>query len=128
MERCARENSATTHSNRAVRHSSTPARELARRAIWLAAIYCTAHLLGLRGYVSALLEGSKSSLIERIDCVTYLFLYGSFVMLVPTLLIAALMLVAWNRLRRSAVDGLSEPRPASETPTTTGDYPCSRAL
>lgn len=73
--------------------------------------------------MSALLEGSKSSLIERIGCVTYLFLYGSFVMLVPTHLIAALMLVAWKALERSAVDGLSEPGQASETPTTTKARP-----
>ena len=71
-------------------------RELLRRAILLAVLYGIAHLIGLREWTSALLEGSKCSLTERIGCCIYLFLYGSVVWVMPTLVIAALLLALWD--------------------------------
>ncbi len=76
------------------------ARGLLVRAVWLAVVFAVAHLLGLREWTSALLEGSKSSALERIGCSTYLFFYAAVVLVAPTLAVAAGVLAAWDAVGR----------------------------
>lgn len=73
-------------------------RELMRRAMWLAILYGVAQVAGLREWTSALLKGSAASTLERVLCMVYLLLYGSFVFVVPILVIATLLLIAFDSL------------------------------
>jgi hypothetical protein len=103
MERCTHTKSSMVDAGKpvAVRRRHLPMwRELVVRAMWLAAAFGIAQCLGLREWASALLKGAASSPLERVGCMTYLFLYGSFVVVVPTLVIAALLLIAWDRIGR----------------------------
>lgn len=82
-------------------------RELLIRAVWLTIIYGAAQLAGCRQWTLALLQGASAGSLERIGCMTYLFLYGCFVFLVPILVISTLLLTIWEalgskiRMRRS---------------------------
>ena len=109
MGRCARANSSMVDAcASAAREPSALGRrcppmwrELTQRAVWLAAAFGIAHFLGLREWTCALLEGASSSPLERIGCVVYLFLYGSFFLVAPTLVIAALLLTIWDAFGRT---------------------------
>ncbi|MEN6415853.1 MAG: hypothetical protein ABFD49_04900 [Armatimonadota bacterium] len=102
MERSAKKNSLITKAivtDPRFLGALTPVqRELARRAVWLAVLYGIAQVAGLREWTSALLKGSAASTLERFLCMAYLFLYGSFIFVVPVLVIAVLLLIAWYSL------------------------------
>jgi hypothetical protein len=93
MERCASKDTSMVG-------RPSAASELLVRAVWLAVIFAIAHLLGLRQWTSALLQGSKCGILERVGCSAYLFFYAAVVLIAPTLAIAAGLLVAWEAVLR----------------------------
>lgn len=103
MERSTHENPTMVNvSNGSPKRARTAQSELVLRAALLATAFAIAHLAGLREWVSALLEGSTSSLLERIGCSVYLFFYGSVLFIAPVLAIASLLLTMWDALSRRA--------------------------
>lgn len=75
-------------------------RELLKRAVALSILFGITHFLGFRQFASVLFEGPSAPLAERIGFLVYLFLYGSFVIIVPILTIAAFLLYVWEALRQ----------------------------
>jgi hypothetical protein len=78
--------------------------DLTRRALILALIYGVLHLVGLRDFVS-ILNGTVGSVrlgwgISVFLGLLYVVAWLSFVLLVPTLLLAGMFLYVWNRLTR----------------------------
>lgn len=104
MERCALKNTLITKAvdtmHKGLGATRTASwhvrRELFKRAFWLAALYGVAQLIGAREWTLALLQGAAASPTERVGCLVYLFLYGSFIFIVPTLALAALLLTIWE--------------------------------
>lgn len=94
------ERSKSTNSKMVDARSLHIRKELVRRAVWIAILYSTAQLLGLREWTSALLEGGKCSLLDRIGCILYLLLYGGVVWVAPALVIAVLLLAIWDGFSR----------------------------
>ena len=86
----------------AMRKSHSPQKGLILRAVLIAAAYAIADMAGLRESVSALLEGAKCGMADRVSCCTYVVLYGSLVFVAPVFLIAALLMRAWDALVRRA--------------------------
>ena len=82
-------------------------KDFVRRAIVIALFYLVVHLAGLREFTS-LLNGTVGSVqlgwgISGFLGLMYISAYLAFVLLVPVLLLAAALLVMWNRfLRRKA--------------------------
>jgi hypothetical protein len=79
-------------------------KDFLRRAAMLAIIFLAVHLAGLREY-TCILNGTAGSValsrgLSAFLGLTYVFAYLGFVLLVPILLLAAAMLVAWKRLSR----------------------------
>ncbi len=81
-------------------------KDFLRRALVICVVFLAAHLAGLREFTSVL-NGTVGSLaVSRETAVFlglfYIIVYLAFVILVPTLLLAAAILVFWQRfLRRS---------------------------
>jgi hypothetical protein len=74
------------------RSSGYPIRGFVKRALVWAALFCIAHLIGLRAYTS-MLSGTVVPEKTRIFLgMLYIVLYVGFVFLVPTLLFAAVLL------------------------------------
>jgi len=108
MERCAHKNSLIAEAADSADKKSNIMqldpwhiqKELIKRAVLLSILYALAQLFGWREWTTALLQGATATPIERIGCVAYGLLYGSFIFLVPIFLIAALLLTIWNVLSR----------------------------
>jgi hypothetical protein len=80
-------------------------KDFVRRAVVVAVIFLTVHLAGLREY-TCILNGTSGSValgrgMSAFLGLAYVFAYLGFVLLVPILLLAAAMLVGWNRLSRN---------------------------
>lgn len=110
MERCACKNSLIEKNTDAsdkkslIRHDPWHMRkELIKRAVLLAIFYGFAQLFGCREWVAALLQGASATPVERVGCITYLLLYGSFIFLVPMLAIAVLLLTVWEAFSRMMI-------------------------
>jgi hypothetical protein len=77
-------------------------KDFARRAVVIGLAYAVAHGCGLRQFTS-LLSGTTGSAelswaVSSVFGVTYVLLYLAFVLLAPTLLLAAGLLAAWRRI------------------------------
>jgi hypothetical protein len=78
-------------------------KDFVRRALVIALFYLVVHLAGLREFTS-LLNGTVGSVqlgwgLSGFLGLTYIFAYLAFVLLVPVLLLAAALLVAWRRFQ-----------------------------
>jgi len=80
-------------------------KDLVCRAIMIAVIFGSVHLAGLREYTSILSGTAGSAEIGRglaaFLGVGYVFSYLAFVLLVPIFLIAALLILLWQRLGKT---------------------------
>ena len=77
-------------------------KDFVRQAALICLVFALAHVLGLREYTSVL-NGTTGSVdvawqTSTLLGVTYIFFYLAFVLLVPTLLIAAALLVLARKL------------------------------
>ena len=77
------------------------ARDLLQRALGLSGLFLLAHLAGLREFTSVL-NGTVGSVaagwkLSSFLALVYILLYLAFVILVPVLVLAALILVVWQR-------------------------------
>ncbi len=79
-------------------------KDFLRRAVVLATLFLALHVAGLREYTSILNGTVVSAELGRgmsaFLGLAYVFAYLGFVLLVPMLLLAAAMLVCWNKLSR----------------------------
>ena len=67
-------------------------------------LFLGAHLAGLRAF-TCILNGTVGSValgwqVSQILALAYIFIYLAFVLLVPVLVLAAMMLFAWEKCRR----------------------------
>jgi membrane protein DedA with SNARE-associated domain len=74
-----------------------------RRAMGVSILFGAVHLAGLREYTTFLSGTSANPAMSwqtaaLLGCI-YIFLYLSFIVVVPTWLIGAALLAAWNRRR-----------------------------
>ena len=77
------------------------ARDLLQRALGLSGLFLLAHLAGLREFTSVL-NGTIGSVaagwkLSGFLALIYILLYLAFVILVPVLLLAAMILAVWQR-------------------------------
>jgi hypothetical protein len=83
------------------------ARDLLQRACAISVVFMLAHLAGLREFTS-ILNGTVGSValgwnLSAFLAVIYIILYLAFVILVPVMILAALLLTVWQRcLRKSS--------------------------
>jgi hypothetical protein len=78
------------------------ARDMIQRAAAISGMFLVVHLAGFREFTS-ILNGTIGSLalgwsLSTVLAVAYIVLYLAFVILVPVLLLAAAILMAWQRL------------------------------
>jgi hypothetical protein len=76
-------------------------RDLLQRALGLSGLFLLAHLAGLREFTSVL-NGTVGSVaagwkLSSFLALIYILLYLAFVILVPVLVLAALILAVWQR-------------------------------
>jgi hypothetical protein len=80
------------------------ARDLCQRAAAISGLFLLAHLAGLREFTSVLNGTAGSTAVDvRLGtflAVVYILLYLAFVILVPVLILAAMLLAAWRRCDR----------------------------
>lgn len=79
-------------------------KDLLQRAFFLCVLYFLAHLAGLREYTSVL-NGTVGSValgwnLSAFLAAIYIMLYLAFVILVPVMILAAVLLLIWQRLRK----------------------------
>ena len=91
------------------------ARDLLQRALGLSGLFLLAHLAGLREFTSVL-NGTVGSVaagwkLSSFLALVYILLYLAFVILVPVLVLAALILAVW----RQCVQKVENPRVTPET-------------
>jgi hypothetical protein len=77
-------------------------KDFVRRAVLIGGVFALARLAGLREFTS-ILNGTTGSVelswgLSAVLGVTYIVVYLAFVILVPTLVIAAAISAAWQRL------------------------------
>jgi hypothetical protein len=89
------------------------ARDLLQRALGISVLFLLAHLAGLCEFTSVL-NGTVGSTAVNVKLGTflaavYILLYLAFVILVPVLVLAALILMVWQRCVRKE-ESLSGPR------------------
>ena len=77
------------------------ARDLLQRALGLSGLFLLAHLAGLREFTSVL-NGTVGSVaagwkLSSFLALIYILLFLAFVILVPVLVLAALILMVWRR-------------------------------
>lgn len=82
-------------------------RDFVRHAALICVIFALAHLLGLREFTSVL-NGTTGSVAMDWQTaaalgVAYILLYLAFVLLVPTMILAAVFLALWQRTPRRAL-------------------------
>ena len=82
------------------------ARDMLQRAAVISVIFLVAHLAGFREY-TGILNGTIGSLtlgwnLSAFLAVIYILFYLAFVVLVPVLVLAAILLTAWQRFRRKS--------------------------
>jgi len=80
------------------------ARDMVQRAGGISALFLLAHLAGLREFTSVL-NGTVGSTAVNVKLGTflaavYILVYLAFVILVPVLVLAAVMLTVWQRCNR----------------------------
>ena len=80
------------------------ARDLLQRACFISVLYLLAHLAGLREFTS-ILNGTVGSValgwkLSAFLAAVYILAYLAFVILVPMMILAALLLIVWQRWRR----------------------------
>lgn len=80
-------------------------RDMVQRAIAISGLFLVVHLAGFREFTS-ILNGTIGSLglgwtLSAVLAVAYIVLYLAFVILVPVLLLAAAILMVWQRLRKT---------------------------
>jgi hypothetical protein len=94
--------------------------DLLQRAVVIGAVFFVVHLAGLREYTSVLNGTAGPDAADWASStffgVTYVIIYLTFVVLAPVLVLAAGLLVIWNRARNGRSD--SPGRPCSETELT----------
>ena len=83
------------------------AKDFVRHAVLICVVFALAHLSGLREFTSVL-NGTTGSVAMDWQTaaalgVTYILLYLAFVLLVPTMILAAVILALWQRVRRRAL-------------------------
>jgi hypothetical protein len=80
------------------------ARDLWQRAAGISGLFLLAHLAGLREFTSVLNGTVGSTAVDAklgaFLAVVYILLYLAFVVLVPVLILAAIILTAWQRCSR----------------------------
>ena len=81
-------------------------KDMIQRAIAISGLFLLLHLAGFREYTS-ILNGTIGSLelgwnLSAFLAVFYIILYLAFVLLVPVLVLAALILVIWQRLQKKS--------------------------
>ena len=81
-------------------------KDMIQRAIGISALFLIVHLAGFREYTS-ILNGTIGSLalgwnLSAFLAVFYIMLYLAFVLLVPVLILAAVILVCWQRLHQKS--------------------------
>ncbi len=79
------------------------AKDLLQRAAAISGLFLAVHLAGFREY-TGILNGTIGSLdlgwnLSTFLAVIYILLYLAFVILVPVLVLAAVILMVWQRLR-----------------------------
>ena len=88
------------------------------RAVLIAAAFCVSELLGLKEYTTFLSGTSANLNVSWQTAATlgliHLLLYVAFILLAPSFLIAAGLLVAWNRSHGHGVCCEKEPAGSSE--------------
>lgn len=82
-------------------------KDFVRHAALICVIFALAHLLGLREFTSVL-NGTAGSVemdwqTAAVLGVTYILLYLAFILLVATMILAAVILALWQRTRRRAL-------------------------
>lgn len=82
-------------------------KDFVRHAALICVVFAIAHLLGLREFTSVL-NGTTGSVAMDWQMaaalgVAYILLYLAFVLLVPTMILAAVILALWQRTRRRAL-------------------------
>jgi hypothetical protein len=80
------------------------ARDMVQRAAAVSGLFLVVHLAGFREF-TGILNGTIGSLalgwgLSTVLAVIYIALYLAFVIVVPVLLLAAAILMVWQRLRR----------------------------
>jgi hypothetical protein len=80
------------------------AKDMIQRAIAISGLFLVVHLAGFREY-TGILNGTIGSLelgwnLSAFLAVIYIVLYLAFVIVVPVLVLAAAILVVWQRLHR----------------------------
>ncbi|HTY87446.1 MAG TPA: hypothetical protein VMB80_08280 [Candidatus Acidoferrum sp.] len=82
------------------------ARDLWQRAVAISALFLLAHLAGLREFTSVLNGTVGSTAVDaRLGiflAAFYILLYLAFVVLVPVLILAAMILAIWQRCVRAS--------------------------
>jgi hypothetical protein len=89
-------------------------RDLLQRAGAIGVLFLLAHLAGLREFTSVL-NGTAGSLVVNVKlgtflAIVYILLYLAFVILVPVLILAAIILTVWQRCQRLIInrDGVNK--------------------
>jgi len=86
-------------------------KDLLRRAIFLIALYLLTHFAGLREFTSVISGGTGSIHlpwhISAFLALTYILSYLSFVIFVPILLLAAVLLFGWKKFVAKKLNGVS---------------------
>jgi hypothetical protein len=91
-------------------------KDFLRRAVIIALAFAVVEVCGLRDYTSLVTGTTGSAEVSRtassVFGVTYILFYLAFILLLPTLLLAAVLSVGWRRLatraqlRRATTDSL----------------------
>jgi len=90
------------------------ARDLLQRAMAISALFLAAHLAGLRAFTSVL-NGTVGSLVVEVKlgaflAAVYILLYLAFVIVVPVLVLAAVILMVGQRCVRTKGNSPVTPR------------------
>lgn len=83
------------------RPASTPARFMLRCAAGISLVFLAAHLAGLREF-TCVLNGTVGSValgweLSQLLALMYIFFFLGFVILVPALVLAAMILTLWHK-------------------------------
>jgi hypothetical protein len=83
------------------------AKDMIQRAVAISGLFLAVHLAGFREF-TGILNGTIGSLalgwgLSTFLAVIYIVLYLAFVILVPVLLLAATILMVWQRLHQKSV-------------------------
>jgi len=95
-------------------------KDFVKRAVLLAALFALAHFCGLREFASVLngTTGAAGMSWERsafLGCL-YIIVYLAFILLAPTLLLAAGILLAWRKATGGKQSSPNEPGTNPPTP------------